>query len=76
MPTNELRWTKEKWIAKDRDSTINAIARLYIALIQHDTEAFKNYALGANNLAKSTIKKFIIQIKENDRIESYPPKEQ
>lgn len=35
-------------------------------------EAFKNYALGANNPAKSTIKNFTIQIKENDKIESYP----
>ena len=29
LPTNELKWKKERWIAKDRDSTINAIARLY-----------------------------------------------
>ncbi|WP_349666143.1 hypothetical protein, partial [Helicobacter rodentium] len=72
LPANELRWKKERWIAKDRDSTINAIARLYIALIKHDMEAFKNYALGANNPAKSTIKNFTIQIKENDKIESYP----
>ncbi|WP_300937056.1 hypothetical protein [Helicobacter japonicus] len=43
----------------------------YIALIKHDIEAFKNYALGAKNLAKSTIKNFTIQIKEDDEIKSY-----
>lgn len=73
LPTNELRWKKERWIAKDRDSTINAIARLYIAIIKHDSEAFKHYALGANNFTKSTIKKFIVKITEHDKIESYPP---
>lgn len=73
LPTTELRWKKERWIAKDRDSTINAIARLYIAIIKHDREAFKNYILGANNFTKSTIKKFIVRIKEQDKIESYPP---
>ena len=73
LPVNELRWKKERWIAKDRDSTINAVARLYVAMIKHDTEAFKNYIFGANNFTKSTIKKFIVRIKEQDKIESYPP---
>ncbi|MBR7117877.1 MAG: hypothetical protein IKC84_00695 [Helicobacteraceae bacterium] len=73
LPTNELSWKKQKWIAKNKNSTINAIARLYIALIQHDKEAFKNYTFGVNNLAKSTIKNFIIRIKEQNKIETYPP---
>lgn len=52
---------------------LHTIARLYIAIIKHDREAFKNYILGANNFTKSTIKKFIVKITEHDKIESYPP---
>ncbi|WP_258436967.1 hypothetical protein [Helicobacter monodelphidis] len=76
LPTNELKWKKERWIAKDRNSTVNAVAKLYITLIEHDTESFKNYALGTNNPSKSTIKNFIIKIQEKDKIESYPPEKE
>ncbi|WP_238699305.1 hypothetical protein [Helicobacter sp. MIT 05-5294] len=73
LPTNELKWKKERWIAKDRNSTVNAVARLYIALIEHDAESFKRYELGTNNPTKSTIKNFIVKIQEKDKIEFYPP---
>ena len=64
LPANELRWTKEKWIAKDRDSTINAIARLYIALIQHDTEAFKIMHLVRIIWQKAQLKNLLFKLKK------------
>ncbi|WP_394950839.1 hypothetical protein [uncultured Helicobacter sp.] len=61
LPTNELRWKKERWIAKDRDSTINAIARLYIAIIKHDSEALNIMHLVQIILQKAQSKNLLLK---------------